>query len=309
MSAANATHNTIPPLSTLRAFEAVGRLAGIRRAAQALNLDHTVVSRHIRSLEEWAGVRLISRQGGAIALTEGGRRYHSKVSRILADLAEASSELRRDGEQARLVIWCVPGFASQWLTPRLQTFKEKHPEIDLELHPTDRDPDFARFEADIDIRYVFANSRMSAQQQGVRRVEIASPEVLAVASPACAHSLQPAAGIEGWRNAPFLHEDTDEQWRAWLAAHGMHYPEQIPGPRLWHAHLTLEAARSGQGIALANPFLVRDDLRMGRLVAIEPLGSSGNPVLGDYVFAARADRWQSGSIVRFRKWLKAQAAE
>lgn len=308
MTAANATRNSIPPLPTLRAFEAVGRLGGIRRAAQALELDHTVVSRHIRSLEEWAGVRLIARQGVAIALTEEGVRYHARISTALADLAVASSELRKRGDRSRLVIWCVPGLASQWLTPRLQTFEARHPDIELELHPTDHTPDFARFEADIDIRYVPASARSPATRQGVRHIEIARPEVLAVASPACAQKLQSAGNLESWRNAPLLHEDTDEQWRAWLAAHDIVLSGQIPGPRLWHAHLTLEAARSGQGIALVNPFLVRGDLISGRLVEVGPPRRPGGPVLGAYVFAARADRWQSGPIVRFRQWLKTAVA-
>src|SRR6202008_3223209 len=108
-------------------------------------------------------------------------------------------------------------------------------------HPTDHTPDLARFEADIDIRYVPGSLQSPATRHGVRHLEIARPEVLAVGSPACAQKLQSAADLEGWRNASFLHEDTDEQWRAWLAAHGIVLSGQIPGPRLWHAHLTLEA--------------------------------------------------------------------
>ena len=61
MLRSSADRKALPPFATLRAFEAVGTLRGIRRAAQALKLDHAVVSRHIRSLEEWAGVRLVER--------------------------------------------------------------------------------------------------------------------------------------------------------------------------------------------------------------------------------------------------------
>ncbi len=307
MTAAKEPRNTIPPLSALRAFEAVGRLKGFRRAAQALDVDHTVISRHVRGLEEWAGVPVVRRQAGVITLTTEGARYHQRVSALLIDLAAASSELRRHGDVTRLVIWCAPGLASQWLTPRLQTFKEKHPAIDLELHPTDRSPDFSRYEADIDIRYVFGSEKAAATSTGVRRLEIARPPVIAVASPACVQARRLTATPEDWRNAPMLHEETDEQWHAWLAAHGMDFPGPIAGSRLWHAHLTLEAARSGQGIALANPFLVRDDLRSGRLVEITPRRGADNPVLGSYVFEARADCWQGRSIVCFRRWLQALA--
>jgi DNA-binding transcriptional LysR family regulator len=93
-----------------------------------------------------------------------------------------------------------------------------------------------------------------------------------------------------------------------LAAHDVAVPEQLPGLRLWHAHLTVEAARRGQGIALANPFLVGDDLASGRLVDVFA-GRSRCVALGSYVFAARADRWQSCAIVRFRHWLKRASAD
>lgn len=49
----------LPPFAALRAFEMVGRVGGIRRAASLLAIDHTVVSRHVRALEEWVGVPLV----------------------------------------------------------------------------------------------------------------------------------------------------------------------------------------------------------------------------------------------------------
>lgn len=82
-----------PPYATLRAFEAVGRLGGIRRAALALGLDHAVVSRHLRALEEWAGVPLINRQRQPRILTEAGARYHERITRALEEIAQASAEL------------------------------------------------------------------------------------------------------------------------------------------------------------------------------------------------------------------------
>lgn len=296
---------SLPPFATLRAFEAVGRFSGIRRAAQALNLDHAVVSRHLRALEEWAGVQLVYRSHGNATLTHEGAKYHARIAAALAEISDATQELICQSQTNRLSIWCVPGLASQWLTSRLSAFQAANPGVDLELHPTDSSPDFARYEADIDIRYIAGNDPISASSicGGVRRFEIARPPVLAVASPQCIARMPPIRTALDLLGAPLLHEENYQQWHAWFALHGVDATSKLQGPRLWHAHLTVEAARRGQGVALANPFLLSDDLSTGRLVPVLSC-SAHDDTLGAYVFAARADRWQSAAIVRFRRWLK-----
>jgi LysR family transcriptional regulator, glycine cleavage system transcriptional activator len=305
---------SLPPFATLRAFEAVGRLSGIRRAAQELQLDHAVVSRHLRSLEEWAGVQLIDRLPGHAVLTEEGLRYHARITAALSEIMGASVELLRRNDARRLSIWCVPGFASEWLASRLGSFQSLNPDLELELHPTDRSPDFTRYEADVDIRYIEGDEPISAVNitGGVRRFEIARPPVIAVASPGCAALLSSVRTPADLVHAPLLHEESPHQWRAWFAAHGVDVrTKPLPGPRLWHAHLTIEAARRGQGVALANPFLLGDDFATGRLVRLLKETDCKQPVaLGAYAFSARADRWQHAAVVSFRRWLKtATAAE
>jgi DNA-binding transcriptional LysR family regulator len=100
-----------PPFSALRAFEAVGRLGGIRRAALDLRLDHAVVSRHLRALEEWAGVPLINRQRSGQLLTEAGAQFHRRVSFALQEIAQASADLLVIRGNQSLRIWCMPGLA------------------------------------------------------------------------------------------------------------------------------------------------------------------------------------------------------
>jgi LysR family glycine cleavage system transcriptional activator len=298
---------SLPPFATLRAFEAVGRHAGIRKAAQALMLDHAVVSRHLRTLEEWAGVRLVNRAHGYASLTEEGLRYHASISTALGEIRDATVQLMSRNDASRLSIWCVPGFASEYLAARLGTFQALHPGLELELHPTDRSPDFARHEADVDIRYIPGDETSCAPgvTSGIRRVQLARPPVMAVASPGCATLLGNIQSAGELLNAPLLHEESPQQWHAWFTAHEVTVPQNLPGPRLWHAHLTIEAARRGQGVALANPFLLGDDFATGRLVPLLGEAVVERPVaLGAYAFLARADRWQSSKLVSFRRWLK-----
>lgn len=75
---------------------------------------------------------------------------------------------------------------------------------------------------------------------------------------------------------------------------------ELRGPRLWHAHLAIEAARLGQGVALANSFLIDEDLAAGRLVEI---GSSRGH-LGGYYLVVPTKRQRDPEINALRGWLK-----
>jgi LysR family transcriptional regulator, glycine cleavage system transcriptional activator len=299
-----------PAYAVLRAFAAVGRLGGIRRAALALDLDHAVVSRHLRALEKWAGVPLINRQRDAQILTETGARYHQRITRALEEIAQASAELISIRNHRVLRIWCMPGLALGWLTARLPRFQALVPQVELVLRPHDVSPDFARYEADVDLHYFSGLEPLQLPAHcDARRIEIARPEVFPVASPLLARSLRPIARIEDLLRAPLLHEESAAQWRAWFAACGIACPETLPGPRLCQAHLAIEAARHGQGVALANPFLVGDDLSTGRLVPVLDKHLGGRVPLGTYAFTARADRWQSPGVAELRRWLLVEIAK
>ena len=294
----------LPPFAAIRAFEAVGHLGGIRRAAEALDVDHAAVSRHLRALESWAGVTLVERGPGR-RLTPQGAIYHARISEALEEISRAGIELTRRGEDQGLMIWCSPGLAYRWLNGRLPQFATDHPDTSLEVRPSDRGADLARHEADADIRYV--SDVAALESPDIATLEISRPPVVPVAAPEVAEGLQ-SESSERLLEAALLHEADDSEWKAWFAAQGVASPARIVGPRLWHAHLTLDAARRGQGVALTNLLLLNDDLQTGRLVRIETQPASVEVRFGAYVFRARRDRWRHPPIVRFRRWLENSAA-
>jgi DNA-binding transcriptional LysR family regulator len=296
----------LPPFAALKAFEAVGRLGGIRKAAKALSLHHAVVSRHMASLEEWLGVPLLHRQGRPGDLTDDGARFHARISGALTEIAGATSEIMRRGDRESLHVWSNGGLAAKWLRKQFTAFMDSHRGLDVELRPSDTRPDLARHEADIDIRYIGDDYSPPAGGKGIRCIELARPAIFAVASPEIAQDLNRCRAAE-LLDLTLLHEEHDGQWKAWFQAFGIDTPAQLGGPRLWHAHLAIEAAIEGRGVALASYFLVSEELASGRLQRIEPLDHAGRDVvLGGYVFMAREDRWSSAATVQFRHWIQAQ---
>lgn len=298
----------LPPFAALRAFDAAARLGGVRRAAQELGLDHTVISRHLRAIEAWTGAALFERGPAGSTLTPEGARYHRQVAAAIDLIAEATAELTRRNDERQLQIWCMPGFAFQWLMGRLAAFETANPKLEIELRPADAGPDFARHEADIDIRYQPTFESAPHLAACARTAEIARPAIIPVASPdyVTRHG-QIRSPAEAQERA-LLHEDNCDNWKAWFAAYGLE-KDELAGPRLWHGHLTMDAARRGRGVALGHHFLAADDLAAGRLARACVEGEPFRPLsLGAYVFIARADRWDARPVARFRKWLMAQVA-
>jgi DNA-binding transcriptional LysR family regulator len=210
----------------------------------------------------------------------------------------------------RLTIWSVPGFASQWLSHELVSFGEAHKNVEIELHPADVLPDFLQNEADCDIRYYGDAWDSPPTDRLLRSIEIARPRILAVASPEFVASFGPLDHPTDLLDVPLLHEEHDEQWRAWFGANGVVLPGRLPGDRMWHAHLALTSARLGAGVALASTFLLGDDLAAGRLVEVAAPSSEQPPiVLGGYVLVGRRDRWDRPMFAALRSWLCSAAAE
>lgn len=298
-----------PPLAALRAFEAVGRLGGVRKAGKELGIDHTVISRHIRALETWVGTSLLVRESTGYRLTDAGRIYHDEIYKAITLIGTATGGLMQLDDQMRLRIWCIPGFGFLWLSDRLSLFIDENPDVDLDFRPADDMPDFRAKDVDGDIRYLRHWEEEEIPSQ-VHSMEFARPPVFPVASPGFVSTMGQIDTPEDLLGCTLLHEDSELEWHHWFLAQGMTPPPVLTGPRLWHAHLTLNAARQGAGIALANPMLLRDDLETGRLVRVESSGAPFKPVhFGGYTLLARADRWNAGALTRFRRWLRSRAEE
>lgn len=291
----------LPPFYSLRAFEAVVACGGIRKAATALSVDHAAISRHLKSLEEWAGVPLVDRSAGSGGrLTPVGAKYHEAIAGALKEIARASHELRYQCDDTRLSILCAPGLASDWLMERIGQFSGNVPGVELELQPSEVEPDVTDFEVDAYIHYV-PDVKTPFIDAALRSVEIARPQMLPVASPQFLATIPRLHNPRDMIDAVLIHEASSDQWRRWFSAQDVDPGDHLAGPKFWQNHLTLAAARRGQGITLANSLIVNDDLRAGRLVEVGPW----KPVfLGSYFFTARRIRWRERNIAQFRKWLE-----
>lgn len=292
--------NLLPPFAALRAFEAVGRLSGIRRAASALGISHAIVSRHVRSLEKSVGTLLFDRANGN--LTEAGRSYHARISASIGEMMAATNAVR-DRRSGQLVIWCAPGLAASWLTGRLPRFAALKSQLIIDLRSEILSLDLGADRVDGDIRWM--DDAAPPSERAVRSVELARPDIVPVCSPPVAERLRATLRTAAdFLDAPLIEEGGPQEWRLWFDNQGINDTPRLRVGRYGHAHLALAAARAGQGVALGNHYLIGEDVAAGRLVVLEAADRPLRTVKqGAYLFAAQSSMWADPAIVSFRNWL------
>lgn len=286
----------LPPLVTVRAFESFSRTGTIRAAADELAVSHTVVSRHIQNLEEAVGIPLVRKDGRGLKTTREGERFAAKARKAFDLLEEATAELAH-GRGDAIHICCMVGLASHRLLARLPMLEASLADTDVILQPTSTRPDFDKDEADAEIVYL----EHPDERDGVRSELLVRPRILAVASPALLRRHARITSALDLLQMPLLHERSTALWENWLHAQGVAEVPPLRGPRLWQGHLTLEAARLGQGIALVSDLICWDRLKSGELVEAVP----STIQMGGYYFVAPAAKWTDPQLTVVRRWLAA----
>src|SRR5499427_9308404 len=147
----------LPSLNGLRAFEAAARHLSFTQAASELNVTQTAISHQIRRLEEELGIRLFIRKNRALALTPKARDYLPGVRAAFNDLRLATDRLLRRNNDRVLTVSTLTSLAAKWLLPRLSTFQEGHPGIDVRITPSTGLVYFRTGDVDAAIQYARGN--------------------------------------------------------------------------------------------------------------------------------------------------------
>ncbi len=288
----------LPPLNALRAFEVAARHNSFTAAAGELNVSHAAISRHVRALEARLNVTLFHRSKRGVELTSAGTEYLRSISAAFDAIARATDDLA-DPLGAQIRVSSHPAFAARWLLYRLDRFRDAHPGYEVALDATPRVIDLARDEADLAI----CNG-----QPGEASV---SQDLLARSRlyPVCAPGLLAA----GRRFAPadiagltLLHDEEDgSSWRRWLEAAGVAGVDLRHGPRFLESGLAIDAAIAGQGVALADDFLVAQDIVAGRLVRLGDIALAAADC--DYYLRSLEDARRRRPVAAFRGWLLSES--
>jgi LysR family transcriptional regulator, glycine cleavage system transcriptional activator len=234
------------------------------------------------------------RGGKALLPTAAGKEYLEQVRAALGLLAAMPLHQRTAQRLERLRVTTPPTFARQILVPQLEAFTRDHPSVELELLLSIPYLDTAALDSDLEVR--------AGDPVSLGGSLLLDDRVLPVAAPSLIARLPPLRRPADLGHAPLLRTPL-EPWTPWFRAAGLDWPEPTTGPKLVDLGMTLEAAVSGQGVALARPTLARHWLSTGTL---QPLFALSAPAANPYVLLPTES---TGAAAAFARWLRGVCAE
>ncbi|WP_274425672.1 LysR substrate-binding domain-containing protein [Chelativorans sp. YIM 93263] len=249
----------------LRLFEQTARHQNLTRAAEALGVTQPALSYRIRQIEELLGVTLFHRRHRGLALTREGEVLQRAVSQGLESLDDAVNSIRQRAATPTVRLITDFAFATFRLMPLVARFRREHPAIDVQIVATQSL--LPRIENEHDLPILFgARSDMPGEAQ------LLIPErVTTVCSSAFRGRRGPFASPEQLLDVPLIHLEGDEggrwfTWESWFAAAGIAEHASAASLSFNTYTLAIQAAQSGQGVALGWHGLIDDQLASGTIV-------------------------------------------
>tara|TARA_R110002072_G_scaffold94336_5_gene208508 strand:- start:16825 stop:17742 length:918 start_codon:yes stop_codon:yes gene_type:complete len=295
---ARLNYRSLPPLNTLKGFEAAARLGSFRRAAEELHITHVAISHQVQQLETHLGCLLFLREGRGVVLTPEGRLFHEYVRQALESLLTGAGILRRSGPEAELQIETYVTVAIRWLSHRLSRFHAAHPEVDFSLNT--RRTEWWFDEANTDVAIMYVDREVPAS---LRSRHLFDGTLFPVCSPGLLETLSPVPTPADLLKLPLIEvSSAPNDWRDWfrVAAVGA-----VPAHRYQKVDtyaLALELAISGAGVAMLNGPFADAELRSRQLVLPVDLVAQSH---GYWALLYRADRERDTKIKAFTNWLLA----
>jgi LysR family glycine cleavage system transcriptional activator len=291
----------LPPLGSLRAFEAAARRESFKDAAAELGVTPTAVSHQIRQLETGLGVPLFVRQTRKVVLTAEGGALYPALRQALDAMAEAVDAIRLQPARRVATLSATVAFTAKLLVPRAASFRALHPGWDLRLHASDDPVDLQAGEADAAIRYGL----------GPYPGLVALPLLTDSFAPVCS----PHAGLREAKDLPdatLVHFEWGDAaakvsvptWRAWAERAGISWLDAEAGITFNDESSAIQAAIAGQGVALLSLALVAAELASGAL--IQPFGPVLEGLRYDLVYPSGAEIRPPVAVLR--SWVTTEIA-
>ncbi|KXF77818.1 hypothetical protein ATN84_09330 [Paramesorhizobium deserti] len=296
------SRHRIPPLGSLRAFEASARLLSFRLAGEELGVTQSAISHRIAELESILGVKLFERLPRGVSLTDAGTLYYPYMQEAFEKIARGTALINRIGTSDDLALETYATFAMRWLIPRLSDFRRINPNLAIRIGTSQLDWELNIDRSDIGIIHTTRPERLNLHYR-----LLIKPDMFPVCSPSMAARMGGETGTSALAKVPRLALYTaPEDWSTWLEGTGTADSGRSITLKFDTYLAALQAALDGHGLAVAPDFLVADDLRAGRLVA--PFASRV-PQPGAWYLICRKERVNETRIKQFERWLVEQFSE
>jgi DNA-binding transcriptional LysR family regulator len=268
------------PLEGFYYFSQVIEHGGFARAARALGIPRSRLSRHVQALEAQLNVRLVNRSTRRFVVTEVGQEVHRHAAAMLAeaDAALEAVEMARAAPRGVIRASCPVAIAQSALERILPEFLASHPAVRLQLHVSNRRVDVLSEGLDLALRV----RAVPSGEDGLIMRTFAQFEELLVASPAYlarAAPLDEPTQLVQHQTLDYAGEFDRNRWELMSAGRDDVRIEHAPRV-VCHDFIVLRSlARAGLGIARLPESVVREDLRTGELHRVLPAWATPRGIL------------------------------
>src|SRR6201984_2514963 len=169
-------------LALMTSFVRAVETGSFSAVARELGTTQPNISRHIASLEQHLGTRLLHRSTRKLTPTPEGERYYADSRRVLDAIAEAESNVRGQKIPSGVLrVACPTILGRPYLLPRVKAFLSRYPKVELDLQIGDRFIDLIEEGVDLAIRIgALKDSALKARRIGTgERVCVATPDYVA----------------------------------------------------------------------------------------------------------------------------------
>jgi DNA-binding transcriptional LysR family regulator len=253
-------------LTSMEVFSRVVDAESFSEAARQLGMSRAMVSKHVLSLEDRLGARLLNRTTRRLSLTEVGAAYHERCKRIVSDAQEAEDAAGRlhAEPRGRLKVNAPMAFGIRHLAPAIPEFLERYPEVEIEMSMTDRFVDLIEEGYDVAVRIgrLAESSLIARRIAPIRNAVCGTPQYFE------AHGTPKTPDdLVDHRCLIYTYPMPHEVWR--FTGADRDYAVPVTGNfRVNNGDALRAAALRGLGIAILPTFIVGGDLRSGALRAV-----------------------------------------
>lgn len=287
----------LPPLASIRVFEAAARHGNFTAAASELSMTQAAVSYQIKVLEERVGAPLFHRQARGVALSPVGEALAHQASAALDTLADAFEQAKGE-TQGTLAISAVPTFATYVLAQRLGRFQMAHPQIAVRIDVSESLVDFQTSGLDVAIRSGYGD------WPGLVAHKLIDLSLTPVLSPALARSVGGVRAPRDLLKLPLIAQAAPD-WTHWFETMGVKDVDLIEGPHhpLGPQVLEAQAVMADQGVAMLTPAFYSEALAAGQLV--QPFDVTYEDGSAYWLVYPESHR-NAPKIKAFRLWLQGE---
>jgi LysR family glycine cleavage system transcriptional activator len=286
----------LPPLKSLKGFEAATRHQSIREAADELCLTHPAVSHQVQLIEEALGIALFAQEGRRIVSTEEGRVLYPYVRAAFESLIEGVEAAHRHATDKPLRVQAYVTASIRWLAHRVPGFLKAYPNLRITMNTCAPDWKFDDVHADVGL--VYCETLPPAKYHWTPLFDYS---LTPVCTPERAAVLGDRPEPADLADQPLIMIHTERlNWDTWFASAGVTLPPTTPYILVDTLAVALELALAGEAIALVNGPFVEREMASGQLV--RPVAHTAI-CPGAWGLICRAELKDSPRIAHFLEWM------